>query len=88
MIGIEGLEGEEERALLTELYEWQTREEFRYRHHWEQGTLLMWDNLQYCTPPPVATKVTTACYTAPRLEHSVITFEIGPIPYRFPQRFI
>jgi taurine dioxygenase len=44
MIGIEGLEGEEERALLTELYEWQTREEFRYRHHWEQGTLLMWDN--------------------------------------------
>ncbi|MEP4145956.1 MAG: TauD/TfdA family dioxygenase [Halioglobus sp.] len=44
IIGIEGLEGEEERELLTDLYEWQTREEFRYRHHWQQGTLLMWDN--------------------------------------------
>ena len=44
IIGIEGIEGEEERELLTELYEWQTREEFRYRHRWQQGTLLMWDN--------------------------------------------
>ena len=44
IIGIEGMEGEEERELLTDLYEWQTREEFRYRHHWQPGTLLMWDN--------------------------------------------
>ena len=44
MIGIEGMEGEEESALLTELYEWQTREAFHYRHKWQAGTLLMWDN--------------------------------------------
>lgn len=44
IIGIQGLEGEEEVALLTELYNWQTREEFQYRHQWQPGTLLMWDN--------------------------------------------
>lgn len=44
MIGIEGMEGEEERELLTDLYNWQTREDFRYRHQWQVGTLLMWDN--------------------------------------------
>lgn len=44
IIGIEGIEGEEEHELLNDLYEWQTREEFRYRHRWQQGTLLMWDN--------------------------------------------
>jgi alpha-ketoglutarate-dependent taurine dioxygenase len=44
IIGIEGLEGEEEKSLLTELYEWQTRDTFRYRHRWQPGTLVMWDN--------------------------------------------
>ena len=44
IIGIEGLEGEEEVELLTELYNWQTREEFQYRHQWQSGMLLMWDN--------------------------------------------
>ena len=44
MIGIEGLEGDEEKSLLTDLYEWQTREAFRYRHRWQPGTLVMWDN--------------------------------------------
>lgn len=44
MIGIEGMEGEDERELLTDLYNWQTREDFRYRHQWQVGTLLMWDN--------------------------------------------
>ena len=44
IIGIDGMEGEEESALLTELYNWQTREEFQYRHQWQAGTLLMWDN--------------------------------------------
>jgi taurine dioxygenase len=44
IIGIEGLEGEEGLALLTDLYNWQTREEFQYRHQWQPGTLLMWDN--------------------------------------------
>jgi alpha-ketoglutarate-dependent taurine dioxygenase len=44
IIGIEGMEGEEEAALLTDLYNWQTREEFQYHHRWQVGTLLMWDN--------------------------------------------
>lgn len=44
IIGIEGMEGDEEVALLTDLYNWQTREEFQYRHQWQAGTLLMWDN--------------------------------------------
>ena len=44
MIGIEGMEGDAERELLTDLYNWQTREEFRYRHQWEAGMLVMWDN--------------------------------------------
>ncbi len=34
----------ESMALLGELYAWQTREEFRYRHKWEQNMLVMWDN--------------------------------------------
>lgn len=35
---------EESSALLGELYAWQTREEFQYRHKWQQGMLVMWDN--------------------------------------------
>jgi len=41
---IEGLDPDESRDLLLELYRWQGRPEFQYRHGWEAGTLLMWDN--------------------------------------------
>ena len=41
---IEGLDPDESRDLLLELYRWQSRPEFQYRHRWEAGTLLMWDN--------------------------------------------
>lgn len=44
IIGIDGMEGDAESELLTELYNWQTRDEFQYRHQWQAGTLLMWDN--------------------------------------------
>ena len=44
IIGIEGMDEEEGWTLLTELYRWQTRPEFQYRHKWQAGTLLMWDN--------------------------------------------
>lgn len=48
IIGIDGMEDppalDEARALLGELYHWQTREEFQYRHNWEPGMLVMWDN--------------------------------------------
>ena len=32
------------RELLFELYAWQTRDEFQYRHVWQQDMLTMWDN--------------------------------------------
>lgn len=44
IIGIEDMDDAEAIPLLIELYQWQGREEFRYRHHWEPNMLLMWDN--------------------------------------------
>jgi taurine dioxygenase len=44
IIGIEGMDDAEAVPLLLELYQWQGREEFQYRHRWQPGTLLMWDN--------------------------------------------
>ncbi|MFN2260359.1 MAG: TauD/TfdA dioxygenase family protein [Parasphingopyxis sp.] len=42
--GIEGMAQEDALALLMELYAWQTRDEFVYRHKWAAGMLVMWDN--------------------------------------------
>ena len=44
IIGIQGMEAEESWPLLIELQEWQGREEFVYRHQWQKGDLVMWDN--------------------------------------------
>lgn len=44
IIGIDGMPDDDARDLLVELYHWQTRDEFLYRHQWEPGMLLMWDN--------------------------------------------
>ena len=44
IIGIEGMPDDEARDLLTEVYEWQTREEFIYMHTWQKNMLVMWDN--------------------------------------------
>jgi taurine dioxygenase len=44
IIGIEGMPDEEARHLLMELYQWQGRPEFQYRHVWRKNMLLMWDN--------------------------------------------
>ncbi|HVY89823.1 MAG TPA: TauD/TfdA family dioxygenase [Hyphomonadaceae bacterium] len=44
IVGIEGMAEEESTPLLLELYQWQGREEFQYRHKWKPGMLLMWDN--------------------------------------------
>ena len=43
-IGIAGLPEDEAQALLAELFDHQGQERFVYRHRWQQGTLLMWDN--------------------------------------------
>ncbi len=44
IIGIEGMDDAEALPLLLELYQWQGREEFQYRHRWEARMLVMWDN--------------------------------------------
>ncbi|WP_321489371.1 TauD/TfdA family dioxygenase [uncultured Hyphomonas sp.] len=44
IVGIAGMEHEEGWDLITDLYRWQTRPEFQYRHKWEPDMLLMWDN--------------------------------------------
>ena len=43
-IGIEGLPDAEAQPLLMELFRHQVREDFVYRHRWQPGMLLMWDN--------------------------------------------
>ncbi|MDC0886386.1 TauD/TfdA family dioxygenase [Altererythrobacter sp.] len=44
IIGIEGMEQVDAFALLAELAQWQSREEFIYRHVWEPDMLVLWDN--------------------------------------------
>lgn len=44
IIGFAGLGDNESSALLLELLQWQTSDEFVYRHQWESGMLVMWDN--------------------------------------------
>jgi taurine dioxygenase len=44
IIGIEGMDPQEGWDLVTEIYRWQTRPEFQYRHKWSKDMLVMWDN--------------------------------------------
>ena len=44
IIGIEGMDQGDAIALLSELAQWQSRDEFVYRHRWEPDMLVMWDN--------------------------------------------
>ncbi|KWX66953.1 TauD/TfdA family dioxygenase [Mycobacterium sp. NAZ190054] len=39
-----GLPVEESRALLTRLRDWATQPQYVYRHEWQPGDLLIWDN--------------------------------------------
>jgi len=43
-IGIDGMDDASGAALLDELYEFATRPEFVYQHHWQVGDVLLWDN--------------------------------------------
>ena len=44
IIGIEGMEQGAASDLLLELHQWQTSEQFQYRHTWSSNMLVMWDN--------------------------------------------
>ena len=44
IVGIEGMDEAQSSPLLSELYRWQGREEFQYRHVWAPNMLVMWDN--------------------------------------------
>ncbi len=43
-VGFEGFDDEEALKLVFELNDWQSKEEFLYRHKWENDMLVMWDN--------------------------------------------
>ena len=44
IVGIEGMADSEAIPLLLKLQKWQGDERFVYRHRWEPGMLVMWDN--------------------------------------------
>ena len=44
IVGFEGMQDDEARNKILELNAWQSKEEFLYRHKWENDTLVMWDN--------------------------------------------
>lgn len=44
IIGVEGMDDAQAWPLLKELMDWQTRDEFQYRHKWQPNMLTMWDN--------------------------------------------
>ncbi len=44
VVGIEGMEEMEALSFVADLLDWQTREEFVYRHEWEPNMLVIWDN--------------------------------------------
>ena len=44
IVGVEGMDQQESWDLITEIYRWQTRPEFQYRHKWAKDMLVMWDN--------------------------------------------
>lgn len=41
---VEGMGAAEGKAILAELEAWATRPEFTYRHQWQPGDLVIWDN--------------------------------------------
>jgi taurine dioxygenase len=44
IIGIEGMNQDTASDLLLELHQWQTSQQFQYRHKWSSNMLVMWDN--------------------------------------------
>ena len=43
-VGIDGMDEASGSVLLGEIYDFVTRPQFVYRHHWKQGDFVIWDN--------------------------------------------
>lgn len=44
IVGIEGMDDAQALPFLADLAAWQSRDEFVYRHRWEPGMVVLWDN--------------------------------------------
>jgi taurine dioxygenase len=72
-VSIAGMPQEEGAALLARLFEHATRPDFVYRHQWQVGDFLIWDNcstqhravMDYALPQRRLMERTTLCGTAP-----------------------
>ena len=42
--GFEGMTDQESKPLMKELFRWQSKDQFVYRHKWRNNMLVMWDN--------------------------------------------
>jgi taurine dioxygenase len=73
-IGIEGVPDDEGRALIEELHDHCIKSEFLYRHEWQVGDLLMWDNA-------TAMHLAICDYELPQRRLMHRTTVIGSVPF-------
>jgi Taurine catabolism dioxygenase TauD, TfdA family len=63
---IVGMAAHEGQALLAELIEFATQPQFVYRHKWQVGDLVIWDNRCTCTAPRLSPQRTMCATCAAR----------------------
>jgi taurine dioxygenase len=73
-IGIEGVPEDEGRAVIEELHDHCIKPEFQYRHKWQTGDLLMWDNA-------TAMHLAICDYELPQRRLMHRTTVIGSVPF-------
>lgn len=73
-IGIEGVPDDEGKAMIEELHEHCIRPEFLYRHQWQAGDLLMWDNA-------TSMHLAVCDYALPQRRLMHRTTVIGSVPF-------
>ncbi len=73
-IGIEGMPDDEAKAMIEELHEHCIRPEFLYRHQWQVGDLLMWDNA-------TSMHLAVCDYALPQRRLMHRTTVIGSVPF-------
>jgi taurine dioxygenase len=73
-IGIEGVPEDEGRAVIEELHDHCLKPDFLYRHKWQVGDLLMWDNA-------TAMHLAICDYELPQRRLMLRTTVIGSVPF-------